>query len=220
MPKVDYFRQKGLLNPVDFVEEVHIMGAGATGSFLTLILAKMGIIQLNVYDFDKVENHNLPNQAYGLSHIGMPKLAALQNVVSDQTGIDIIAHDGVINGKIPVQGIVCNCFDSMAARRHVWESVKYNILTKMYIESRMGIRHGYIFALDPSNPSHIDKYEATLYADDKAKESACNERAISPTVTLLSSIMANKFVKFARDEKYKNRLVISTDFLRISANDF
>ena len=47
-----------------FNTPIHIIGCGATGSWVALMLAKMGISNITCWDFDKVEEHNLPNQFF------------------------------------------------------------------------------------------------------------------------------------------------------------
>ena len=58
-----YWRQTDIVDADRLAElPVTVIGAGATGSFITLALAKMGVRHITVYDDDTVEEHNLPNQ--------------------------------------------------------------------------------------------------------------------------------------------------------------
>ena len=61
---VNYLRQKRLFNPEEQSTEIIIVGAGSTGSFVSLNLAKMGMNKIKVIDFDIVEDHNIPNQFF------------------------------------------------------------------------------------------------------------------------------------------------------------
>ena len=58
---------------------VGIAGAGGLGSHVAIALARIGIGQLNIADFDVVEPSNLNRQQYFIDQIGMPKVIALQN---------------------------------------------------------------------------------------------------------------------------------------------
>ena len=60
----DFSRQINVLDPSEFKTPIHIIGAGATGSWVAFSLAKMGITNINVYDFDEGGMHNLPNQMF------------------------------------------------------------------------------------------------------------------------------------------------------------
>jgi molybdopterin-synthase adenylyltransferase len=73
-----FIRQRDVLPPDKLAKlAISVIGCGAVGSFTVLTLAKMGITDITVYDGDKVEEHNLPNQWYKLDHLGMNKTDAL-----------------------------------------------------------------------------------------------------------------------------------------------
>ena len=58
---------------------VGIAGAGGLGSHVAIALARVGIGQLNIADFDVVEPSNLNRQQYFIDQIGMPKVIALRD---------------------------------------------------------------------------------------------------------------------------------------------
>ena len=58
-------------------ERIHIIGCGSVGSTLAELLARFGLTNFALYDFDTVEPHNLANQMFRIEHIGMPKVDAL-----------------------------------------------------------------------------------------------------------------------------------------------
>ena len=58
---------------------VGIAGAGGLGSAVAIALARVGVGQLDIADFDVVEPSNLNRQQYFIDQIGMPKVLALQN---------------------------------------------------------------------------------------------------------------------------------------------
>lgn len=58
---------------------VGIAGAGGLGSSVAIALARVGIGQLNIADFDVVEPSNLNRQQYFIDQIGMPKVIALRD---------------------------------------------------------------------------------------------------------------------------------------------
>ena len=78
MDETRYHRQLDILDPKSMDVPVTIIGAGATGSFTALSLAKMGIRNITIYDFDTVEEHNLPNQFYRQCDLGKRKVEALR----------------------------------------------------------------------------------------------------------------------------------------------
>ena len=57
-------------NPTKVKERVHIIGCGAAGSTIAELLARAGLSKVTLYDFDKVEPHNIANQMFKDSDIG------------------------------------------------------------------------------------------------------------------------------------------------------
>lgn len=67
-------------------KHVEIIGAGGIGSPLAEVLATMGF-DLTVWDEDVVEAHNISNQNYTPSHIGMRKVVALLDVITEKVSM-------------------------------------------------------------------------------------------------------------------------------------
>ena len=74
---MDLSRHISVFNPASVKNDIHIIGVGATGSFVAMQIARMGVPVLNIYDFDDVEIHNIPNQYYDTEDIGKLKIDAL-----------------------------------------------------------------------------------------------------------------------------------------------
>ena len=58
-----------------------VAGLGGLGSQIAVLLARAGIGELFLVDFDRVELTNLNRQAYDLSHLGQPKTEALAEIL-------------------------------------------------------------------------------------------------------------------------------------------
>jgi hypothetical protein len=61
--------------------EVYVAGLGGIGSWVTLMLSKMGIRDIKAYDFDTVEEHNVAGQLFGPFHIGLTKAEAMEKII-------------------------------------------------------------------------------------------------------------------------------------------
>ena len=68
---MDYRKQINLIDVNRVNTPINIIGCGALGSWLVLFLLKMGFKNIYVYDFDTIEEHNLPNQAFLEKQIGI-----------------------------------------------------------------------------------------------------------------------------------------------------
>ncbi|OGY44756.1 MAG: hypothetical protein A3B89_01480 [Candidatus Buchananbacteria bacterium RIFCSPHIGHO2_02_FULL_40_13] len=206
---VDYWRQLDLFPPDKFEDEVHIIGVGATGSYVAFLLAKMGIKKIHIYDFDAVEDHNLPNQVYRLKDVGHPKVEALRDIILEATGLEITVHNEVVTSATKLKGIVYLMVDSMNVRREIWEgAIKYRLNVRLMVETRMGIDNGRVYAILPFSPEDIRLWEGTLYTDEEAEESPCTNRAISPTVSLIASIAVWKLIKWFKGDNYQQELIV------------
>lgn len=203
----DYWRQLDVFNPTNFKTPVHIIGVGATGSWIALVLAKMGVQNITAWDFDCVEVHNLPNQIYGLEEVGLLKVEALKKILYRDCGVEITAKAERVDGSQKLSGIVYICVDTMSARREIWEkSLKLNIGISLVVETRLGAELGLIYTIRPLNPRDIKGYENTLYSDEEAEESPCTYRAISTVVSSIAGLASNKVVESTKEEKISSKI--------------
>lgn len=62
---------------------VAIAGLGGLGSNIAVTLARIGVGELLLVDFDIVEPSNLNRQSYYIRHLGMPKTLALQSQLTE-----------------------------------------------------------------------------------------------------------------------------------------
>lgn len=104
--------------------KVTICGAGALGSHLADSLARQGFKQLRVIDRDRVEEHNVSTQLYGVSEVGAWKVEALRNRLFRAAEVEIDAVQKELterNAKTLLKGgdIVVDTFDNSEARRLV-----------------------------------------------------------------------------------------------------
>lgn len=133
---------------------VTVIGIGAIGSCTVAALAKMGVGRITMYDKDIVAEHNLPNQWFGLSDIGKPKVDAMKD------WLDLLVDDVVIEPinerymRQPLSEVVICCIDSMEGRHSIWRSVKRQRSKtgdpKLYVDTRMGAELGQVYAIRES----------------------------------------------------------------------
>lgn len=175
-----YSRQTNIFKPEEFDLPIHIIGVGATGSWITLALAKLGVSNIHIWDFDIIEEHNIPNQCYNLSDIGTAKVTALEQEIAKKTSTLIHSHDVKVDGSQRLSGVIFLLTDTMKSREDIYyKAIKNNPNIKLLIETRMDLRGGRIYAIDPKKRKHCLEYEKTFYTDEQAEVSACG---ISQTV--------------------------------------
>lgn len=203
---MDYLRQLELLDPKQIGSKtVSLVGAGATGSYVALMLAQLGWGNtpqkqgvLKVFDGDKVEEHNLVNQVYEPAHVGMPKVEALAEVIKRKCNFEIEVHNEMVTDQAAVKAnYVFLLTDTMSSRSEIFDKcLKFSFDTDLVIETRMGLRDGRIYAFNPHSQDQVDAWKATLYSDDEAEVSRCGASAsIVTTVNFLASLAAGRLVQ-------------------------
>ena len=103
-----------------------LCGAGALGSLLADNLTRQGIRQLTVIDDDRIEQHNVGTQLYGLDDIGAYKTDALRAHIFRATGVEIKTVRQRLDERTAKKflrdvDLVIDTFDNSAARRVVTE---------------------------------------------------------------------------------------------------
>lgn len=216
---LDVRRHMELFDPYTFNTPVKIIGAGATGSWVALFLAKLGITDITVYDFDNVEEHNVPNQAFGLSSIGIPKVHALSNDIEVATGAIINAKNEKYENQ-RLNGIVFLLVDSMKERKRIWETgIKMQTQIKHLIEPRMGLNMSRIYNVNPTDLTQIKRYEESYYSDDEAEVSACGtSMSVITSAVTTASWCVRQLINFHNDEELDNEILIDFQYNNIIAN--
>ena len=201
---IDPMRHLSVFDPDAFgSRRVDIIGAGATGSKVALSLAKLGVRNLHVWDFDKVEAHNVANQVYGQNDIGQAKISALQLLVQQQTACELTIHDERVDGSQEFGTIVFLLTDSMLSRREIWEKgIRWKQRTRLMIETRIGADTGRVYTIDPCKLPEINGWESTLYDDIVADVSPCGASvSVGPTSGFTAELAVWQLVRwFALDQ--------------------
>lgn len=96
---------------------VAVAGLGGLGSNIAVMLARSGIGHLHLVDFDSVDMTNLNRQTYMISHLGMKKTEAMEQILRDINPYVEITSDSVnvtrenAAALFGAYRIVCEAFD-------------------------------------------------------------------------------------------------------------
>lgn len=210
---MDLRRHMELFDADTFDGKVTVIGAGATGSWLVLQLAKLGIKDITVWDFDIVEEHNVPNQLFGVGHVGQPKVEALQQIIKEYTGTTIhIKNERFVGQRLA--GYVFLMVDTMAGRKSIFEaSIKMKRSVKLLVEPRMGLDVGRVYNVNPMDLNHIKRYEECFYTDEEAEVSACGtSMTVITTALSVSSYCARQLVNHHAGEELDNEILLDLKY--------
>lgn len=199
---IDVTRHQSVFSPEEFGnKQVCVIGAGATGSKIVLELAKLGVKNIVVYDFDHVEEHNLANQVYGPNHLGMAKVEALAQVVLDATGLEITARNERVTADTRIAApYVFLLVDTIEARKEIAENCLLdNISTRMCFETRMGVEIGYVVTFNPNSPVEYERWMRELPTEAQAETSACGTSiTVGATAAIINGLAVWQFIKAVR----------------------
>ncbi len=184
---------------------ISLVGAGGIGAMTALMLAKMGVGDLVIYDGDVISPENLPTQLHRLETEGEPKVDALAKTLalfSDDTRVYPVDGDVVINGE-PLGGkIVISGVDSIAARKVIWDRVRAGHAA-WYLDARMSAEEFHLYAVDLNDPLKVAKYEKMISAEDDSRiaEIACTQKATFYCAAMASGHIGSAVRKIATAHK-------------------
>jgi tRNA A37 threonylcarbamoyladenosine dehydratase len=194
-----------LIPTANLNRKITIIGAGAIGSFTALQLAKMGVQQIAVYDFDDVSIENMNGQFYRFKDIGTKKVKALQSLVYDFTNVMITPNEAKLDAKnLPLlSGIVLLAVDSMDARKELFNAIAENCpMVTHVIDTRMGAEDALMYVMQPQLQKDRDTYGKTLYTNAEAVQERCTAKATIYTANLLSGHAVKATKNILCDEQY------------------
>lgn len=216
----NYTKQIELIKAQDITERINIIGCGALGSWIVFILLKMGFSNIHVYDFDTIEEHNIPNQLFKESQIGELKVKALDliykdffNEEPDEERVSVYAKK-VDEDNCQFGGVTLCCVDTMAGRKELFESMFKYGNAKLWIEGRIGLYGAYIYTLTEKEKIQLDNYEETLYNDSEAEVSSCGvSQTALPSAINCASIMVMQLIEHFNGSSPLNKIEYSIPWL-------
>lgn len=189
-----HWRQLGIVAPRDLAFPVMILGGGSVGSLVALAMAKMGVLDITVFDGSAVSASVVSNEFYGPADFGELKHAALVRNVHRQTAT---VTKGTADFRSQnLAGVVVNAGTGIETRAEVWRRIKLKPRVKRYIDATLAASHGVIFVASPIDADDIRRYEATLNIP----------AALSPSISMAHAMVvagftANIVKRHARHER-------------------
>jgi hypothetical protein len=117
---------------------VTICGAGALGSQLADNLARQGFAKLRVIDHDRVEEHNVSTQIYGVADVGAKKVDVLRNRLFRSVGVEIDAAareltERTVRTLLKNSDLVVDTFDNSVSRQLVQQHCRQEQLACLHV---------------------------------------------------------------------------------------
>lgn len=174
---------------------IGIAGAGGIGSNLALNLARIGIGNLHIVDFDKVELVNLNRQNFYLKDIGKFKINALKEHILDiNPFINIVCQNVKITSQNASEifkndDIVCEAFDDENAKSMLSDEILSNYDDK-FVVATSGLA-GYKIR----NEFGVKSFGNRLFVcGDFSSDDIFEVGVMSPKVCMTAALCANVVV--------------------------
>lgn len=207
---MDLIRQLEFFDPTKITEEIHVIGVGAIGSHIVEMLTRMGVEDINIYDFDTVDAHNIPNQLYAATDIGLLKTEALTgHCCSINPDINIRVHNKGYQPGTRLSGYVFLCVDSIDLRRAIATEHQFNPMIKAMFDFRMGLKDAQHYAADWHDDKSKEAFLANMaFTDEEAKAampvSACGTAlSVLPTIRTITAYGIANWLNFVKTQKLK-----------------
>ena len=193
---------------------IGVVGAGAVGNEVLKCLTLLGVGALDIFDFDKVELHNLTRSVlFRESDVGRSKAdCAAQRLRELDPNIQVTAHVGdffdlLDYGRLPEYTAMICCVDNFEAR------IKLNLICKLwgvnFINTGVDSRHAVVDTFPFARNADASCYECALppsvyqrlsqrYSCGGLKRVAFVEKRIPTTVitaSLAGSMAASKALR-------------------------
>ncbi len=188
-----YYKQRNLFNPHRVSSKIHIYGAGSIGSHVATGLAKIGIKDITIYDFDIVEEANTPAQFYSIDSKDEKKVEEIAKIINNFTGIKIkpidIKIDNDFKPDLSLNSIHILALDNIEIRKLLYNKLKD--FPVWLIDGRIGGFNWEKYCLYLKDDSKI--YSKTL--EGKFSEAECGSKCLWPVNSLISSKIIADVVK-------------------------
>ena len=189
---------------------VTLIGCGGINSWLALLLSRLKINKLTIYDNDKVDLSNMSGQLFKVSDVGNYKVDSIVNTMREYSNFyNVLGLRQLYNETSSFSKIMMCGVDNMEARKtafYTWydailncdESYKKECL---FIDGRLSATDLQVFAIQGNDDRAIEVYkDKWLFSDYEAEETICSFKQTTYMANMIASIMTNIFVNFVANE--------------------
>lgn len=176
--------------------KVAVCGLGGLGSAVAIALARAGVGQLHLLDFDKVELSNLNRQQYAVCDIGRPKPEALQDEIFRFSPYCKIRADCIrlteenIPELLGADDYICEAFD-LAEEKAMLTNCVLEKLPGKYLVGASGMA-GY----GDSNQIQTRKIIGRYFLCGDGVSEICDEYGLmAPRVMICAAHQANMIIR-------------------------
>ena len=211
---MDLIKSYDFFKPEMCKGRVHIIGCGSVGSTVAENLARFGIEDMVLYDFDIVEEHNLVNQMFTKEDVGRLKTEAPADYVhriNPDCNIKLV-NEGWQGHRLA--GYIFLCCDGIELRRAIVDANKTNTYIKGMFDFRTRLTDAQHYAADWSDEKSVENLYASMdFSHEEAQKetprSACRVAlSVAPTIRMIVGAGVANFVNFVKGEPLKKMILL------------
>ncbi len=196
--------------------KIHIVGCGSVGSTIAENLARCGVKNMVLWDFDTVEAHNIVNQMFRQQDVGKSKVEALKDILCDinpEISDTVELKPDGWQGKL-MSGYIFLCVDNIELRRQIVEKHMDSPYVKAVFDFRTLLESAQHYAADWSDyKMKQDLLKSMQFSHEEAAAetpvSACGVTlGVATTVRLVCALGVNNYINFVKGNGIKKLVII------------
>lgn len=186
-------------------QEVVLAGLGGIGSWCALLLSRLDIRSLTLYDDDTVDSVNLAGQFYRKNQIKAFKASAISKAIHEYSNYYNCnaCTRKFEDSSLPSKIMICG-FDNMEARKVFYRKWLHHLNKYpstaneyLFIDGRLSADTFQVLCIKGNDTYNRKRYEENfLFDDSEADETICSFKQTSFMANMIASYMINLFVNF------------------------
>lgn len=208
---IDLSKSYEYFKPETCKEPIHIVGCGSVGATVAENLARLGLKNFVLYDFDTVNSHNIANQIFRSKDVGKLKVDALLDILTDidpELEKTVQLKPNGWQGET-MEGYIILAVDSIAIRKEIVQKHMYSPYVKAVFDYRTLLESAQHYAADWGiMKERQNLWNSMDFTDEEAADvapvSACGiVLGVNPTVRFICAAGVANFVNFLRGQGLK-----------------
>ena len=195
-------------------QDICIAGLGGIGSWTSLLIARLNVNLLTLYDSDKVSEVNMSGQLFRHEYIGCSKIYASSQNISDFTNMQNVQafHDRYTRESNFYPIMIC-AFDNMKARKDAFyrwsnfidKNKKVDASKCLFIDGRLSLEELQIFCMSGTDRKYWEKYSKDyLFDESEAVQAPCSAKQTTYMASMIASLISNLVVNFVDNQVNNN----------------
>jgi sulfur carrier protein ThiS adenylyltransferase len=174
---------------------VTVIGVGAIGRQVALMLAAIGVREMTLIDFDYVDETNVTTQGYRHREIGVAKVEAARAAALeiDPTITVTAVTDRFKPSQRNGQAVFC-AVDSIGVRKTIWRQIGHQV--HFWSDGRM--LGEVIRVLTVADFHGREHYPTTLFDPAEAQPGSCTSRTTIYAASIAAGLMVHQFSRWLR----------------------